>query len=274
MWFSDQQNSDEQMKEFSLKDKIALVTGACGLLGKMHCKALKEAGAKVIATDVQMSGLDSEWADDVMSMDVTNKDSVEEVKHQLILDLGRVDVLVNNAAMNDMFENPSLALSMSMFEHYPLDMWKHSLDVNMTGVFICSQVFGTEMARRGSGNIINIASIYGVVGPDQRLYQDASGHQTFYKSIAYPATKSGVLGMTRFLAAYWGKNGVRVNALSPGGVQNQQENWFVQNYESRTCLGRMANPDDYSGALVFLASDASKYMTGANLIVDGGWTAI
>jgi NAD(P)-dependent dehydrogenase (short-subunit alcohol dehydrogenase family) len=206
--------------------------------------------------------------------DVASRESLLQARQQILDRYGRIDVLVNNAAINDMFENPSLALEQSMFENYPLEMWDRSWRVNVSGVFLCSQVWGGVMAEQGAGSIINIASTYGIVAPDQGIYRNEAGEQTFYKSPAYPVTKSAVIGFTKFLASYWGNKGVRVNALSPGGVENHQDPFFKNNYASRTLLGRMAAPTDYKGAIVFLASEASAYMTGANLVVDGGWTAI
>ena len=267
------------MELFSLHEKTAIVTGALGLIGKKHCEALAAAGANVVVADI-----DGEKAADFarqlggqhlgISVDVTNKTSIIKASADILSKYGTIDVLVNNAAINDMFENPAMAKELSAFENYPVGAFQRSLDVNITGVFLCSQVFGTKMAEQHGGSIINIASTYGMVGPDQSIYRDECGEQTFYKSAAYPVTKGAVINFTRFLASYWGPKGVRVNTLSPGGVENGQNEIFINNYSAKTLLGRMASPSDYQGALMFLASEASAYMTGANLVVDGGWTAI
>jgi NAD(P)-dependent dehydrogenase (short-subunit alcohol dehydrogenase family) len=263
---------------FSLKNKVAVVTGAAGLIGKQHCYALSEAGASIIACDIDINKCEK-LAGELktksigVEVDITKPESIKELKEKILNEFGKIDILVNNAAINDMFENPSAAAELSMFENYPLDMWQRSIDVNITGTFLCSQILGSEMAKAGRGSIINIASTYGIVAPDQSIYKDKSGYQNFYKSAAYPVTKGAVISFTKFLAAYWGKKGVRVNTLSPGGVENNQDTFFIENYSAKTILGRMAKPNDYKGAIVFLASDASEYMTGANLIVDGGWTA-
>jgi NAD(P)-dependent dehydrogenase (short-subunit alcohol dehydrogenase family) len=264
-------------ERFDLNGRTAIVTGAAGLIGRQHCRALAEAGARVVATDRDPAALGA-LAEDcggpllAIPADVADAGSVRGLLAETLRQTGRVDVLVNNAAINDRFESPAAALEQSRFENYPLELWQRSLDVNVTGVFLCSQIIGAEMARAGRGSIVNIASTYGVVAPDQSLYLDPEGRRRFYKSPVYPTTKGAVLAFTRFLAAYWGSAGVRVNALSPGGVENGQDDFFVAEYARRTPLGRMAAPDDFLGALVFLASDASAYVTGANLLVDGGYT--
>ena len=267
------------MNLFSLEGKVAIVTGALGLIGKNHCEALADAGAHVVVADINGEACES-FAKNLgknhlgIACNVTDEKNLTAARDAILKKFGTIDVLVNNAAINDMFENPLLAAEQSAFEKYPVASFRASLEVNVTGVFLCSQIFGTVMAAQRSGSIINLASTYGMVGPDQSIYLDAEGKRTFYKSAVYPTTKGAVINFTRFLAAYWGEKNVRVNTLSPGGVENAQDETFVNNYSAKTPLGRMAKPSDYKGALIFLASDASSYMTGANLVVDGGWTAI
>jgi NAD(P)-dependent dehydrogenase (short-subunit alcohol dehydrogenase family) len=267
------------MNMFSLVNRVAIVTGSAGLLGKAHCRALAAAGANVVVADLiekDCIEIANELGEKHLGivLNVTEADSIKNAKEIILQKYGRIDILVNNAAINDMFENPLLGAKQSMFEHYPLDMFNKCLEVNVMGMFLCSQILGSVMAEQKSGSIINIASTYGIVAPDQSLYQNKNGEQVFYKSPAYPVTKSAVIGFTKYLAAYWGNKNVRVNSLSPGGVENNQDDFFQQKYAAKTLLGRMADADDYQGAIVFLASDASAYMTGANLVVDGGFTTI
>jgi NAD(P)-dependent dehydrogenase (short-subunit alcohol dehydrogenase family) len=264
---------------FSLNQKTAVVTGALGLIGKKHCEALAAAGANVVVTDMDAQAAQT-FAQRLgqnhigIGLDVTSKQSLIDALNAILNKYDGLDILVNNAAINDKFEDPAMAKELSAFENYPLEAFQRSINVNVTGVFLSSQILGTHMALQGSGSIINIASTYGMVGPDQTIYRNAQGEQTFYKSAAYPVTKGAIINFTRFLAAYWGHTGVRVNTLSPGGVENGQTEDFIGNYSAKTLLGRMATASDYQGALIFLASEASAYMTGANLVVDGGWTAI
>jgi NAD(P)-dependent dehydrogenase (short-subunit alcohol dehydrogenase family) len=263
---------------FSLEGRVAIVTGALGLLGKNHCRALRDAGATVIVADLNgkaCEGFAAELGGGALGVgvDITQRASVESLLRGALSARGHVDVLVNNAAVNDMFESPTAGAELSKFENYPLELWQKSLDVNVTGTFLCAQVIGAEMARRGQGSIINIASTYGIVAPDQSIYKKPDGSQSFFKSASYPTTKGAVIALTRFIATYWGTKGVRCNAISPGGVENSQDEYFVKNYAAKTPLGRMSRPTELAGALVFLASEASSYVTGSNVVVDGGWTA-
>ena len=264
---------------FSIAHRTAIVTGGLGLLGRQHCLALAEAGANVVVADLnpepcrsfasELSAATSTKSSG-FAVDISDPESVAALRDAVIRRYDRIDILVNNAGVDDVFHESSN--QPASFENYPLDLWRRCLDVNLNGTFLCCQILGGEMARSRRGSIINVASIYGVVAPDQSVYRNEAGVQAFYKSAAYPVSKAAVIALTRYAAAYWGGSGVRVNALSPGGVENNQAEYFISNYSSRTPMGRMAKADDYGGAIVFLASDASSYMTGANLIVDGGWT--
>lgn len=261
-----------------LDGEVCIVTGALGLIGRELSRALAEAGGRVVVTDLDGDACAArarELGNGAIGVgaDITDPASLERLRDAVLGEHDRIDVLVNNAAINDKFESPQAAARESQMEHYPLELWQRSMSVNVTGTFLACQVLGSVMASRGAGSIVNVASTYGMVAPDQKLYRKPDGTQPFYKSPVYPTSKAAVLGFTRYLAAYWGPSGVRVNALSPGGVQAGQDEHFVAAYSARTPLGRMAAPSDYNGAIVFLASNASAYMNGANLVVDGGWTA-
>ena len=262
---------------FHLGGKTAIVTGATGLLGKEHCKALASAGANVVVLDLDDAKC-NDFATTLptksigISADITNLESVKNARDRILNEFGSIDILVNNAAINDMVENPISMLESSKFENYPLELFRKVMDVNVTGTFLCTQIFGQEMLKQNQGSIINIASTYGLVGPDQSLYIDENGNQQFYKSPVYPTSKGAIIAFTRFLAAYWGEKGIRVNSLTPGGVENNQSKIFIKKYSERTPLKRMAQSNDYWGAIIYLASDASKYVTGTNIVVDGGWT--
>jgi NAD(P)-dependent dehydrogenase (short-subunit alcohol dehydrogenase family) len=249
------------------------------LLGREHCMALAAAGARVVLTDLNADALGAlaerlreGGARDTLAVaaDITEPADVDRLRDAVLARFGKLDVLVNNAAIDDKF-GPS-AEQESRFENYSVEHFRRQLDVNVTGVFLCCQRLGSIMAERGSGSIINVASTYAIVAPNQDLYRREDGTQAFWKGAAYPASKGAVLQLTRFLAAYWGERGVRVNALCPGGVEAGQDAHFRARYAERTPLRRMATPGDYRGALLFLASDASAYMTGASLVVDGGFT--
>jgi NAD(P)-dependent dehydrogenase (short-subunit alcohol dehydrogenase family) len=266
---------------FDLGGRTAVVTGAMGLIGRELCEGLLEAGAHVVLTDLDGDAC-RRRAEELsfrfpgaargFGLNVTDPDSLIALRDAVTAHGQRIDVLVNSAAVNDVFDE-GRAAELSRFETYPLAQWKRALDVNLTGTFLACQVLGTVMAQQGSGSIINIASTYGLVGPDQSIYKRDDGSQAFWKSAAYPATKGGVVNFTRFLATYWAEKNVRVNVLCPGGVEAGQEPHFIRNYSARTPLGRMAKASEYRAPVVFLASDGSSYMTGATLVVDGGWTA-
>ena len=264
---------------FDVSDEIVVITGVRGQLGYEYAKSFLDRGARVVGLDVQPSGgnelRDRDYPGKFFfyEADVTDKSSLESVRMEVQKKIGTPTVLINNAALDS---PPSASLQENgPFESYPEASWDTIMDVNLKGVFYCCQVFGGAMTKQSYGSIINIASIYGLVSPDQSLYgYRRQRGEVFYKPVAYAVSKSGILNLTRYLAVYWAQNGIRVNTLTLAGVWNNQDQDFLDAYCGRIPLGRMANGDDYNGAVIFLASQASRYMTGANLIVDGGWTAI
>ncbi len=267
---------------FGLTGRVAFVTGGAGLLGVEFSKTLAAAGASVVIADLDggsAARLAGSLSSDGFSalglqLDVTRPDTIQQAVTATLETFGRLDILVNSAALDPKFDphhRATFSDAPSTFEEYPLELWQQALDVNLTGVMLCCQAAVKPMLAQGGGVIINLSSIYGVVAPDQRLYQQGDQPPS-YKPAYYSVTKAGVLGLTKYLAAYYAGKNIRVNAITPGGVFNDHDTRFVQAYSARAVLGRMAEKDEMNGALLFLASDASKYMTGANVIVDGGWT--
>lgn len=264
------------MKLFNLEKKTIIITGSSGRLGSQYAKTLSMAGADVVLADIETKKnklLEKEIIEifktnpTTCQVDVSQKSEIEKMKNDVIKKYGKIDVLINNA-----FFNPSQSKNSTCpFEEFPLDLWNEVLKVNLTGVFLCSQIIGSVMKKQKNGNIVNIASIYGLVGADQRIY----GNSKLNSPVSYAASKGAIINLTRYLAAYWQRKNIRVNTLSLGGVYDKSymNKKFVKNYSNKTMLGRMANNDEYNAAILFLASDASSYMTGANLIIDGGWTA-
>jgi NAD(P)-dependent dehydrogenase (short-subunit alcohol dehydrogenase family) len=269
--------------KFNLEGKVALITGASGLLGQQHAYALLESGATVILTDISMERL--QLAKNKLSrsfrselvvikvMDVTKKDNIVSVSEELGDQGLRLDILVNNAAIDPKVDKDKGLKESSRLENFTLDQWNLQVNVGLTGAFLCSQVFGSMMANDGKGGVIlNIASDLSVFSPDQRLYRKEGmpAERQPVKPVTYSVIKTGLIGLTRYLATYWAEQGIRCNALSPGGVFTEQDNVFVERLNNLIPLNRMADADEYRSTIQFLCSDASSYMNGQNIVVDGG----
>ncbi len=265
------------LESFRLDGKVVIITGGAGLLGREYSRAVCEAGGIPIVADLNLADAEA-VAQGVggeamgIAVDVADKASVLAMTRRVLDRYGRIDGLVNNAAINPKFDAGETHLD--TFEDFPLELWNQNLAVNITGMFLCAQAVAPTMLKQGSGVIINISSTYGISGPDQRLYiPDDPDQPRSFKPVTYTVSKAAAIGLTRYLATYYGDKGIRVVTLTPGGVHTNQDEDFVQRYSTRTPMGRMAEKHEYCGALIFLLSDASSYMTGSNLIVDGGWTA-
>jgi NAD(P)-dependent dehydrogenase (short-subunit alcohol dehydrogenase family) len=269
---------------FDLTDRVVLISGATGLLGKEFAMAVASAGAHLILGDLNRDSLESlkreiasvyphtkTW---VRVLDVTDASSCRSIAELCETQFNRIDAVIHSAAIDPKFEQGSDTTRFSKFTEFPEELWQSSLDVNLTGAFLLAQATCKVMEKSGKGSIIFLGSNYGLVGPDQRIYKKAGQEHQTYKPAIYSVCKAGLLGLTKFLAAYYMNTAIRINLLTPSGVWNQHDDEFVKNYSSRTILGRMSEKNEYRGAVIFLASDASSYMTGANLVIDGGWTAL
>ena len=268
-------------KIFDVKHKNIVLTGASGTLGSQYSHFLSAAGANMILVDLddkKNKMLEKQIVKKYHTKcksylaDISNKEEIKNVSSKIISEFRTIDGLINNAGFTSTFAKKQTKSYVTSFEEFPLELWNKTLAVNLTGVFLCSQEFGKVMAKRKKGVIINIASHYGLIGADQRIY----GKSGLNFSASYAASKAGIVNLTRYLASYWRKKNIRVNTLTPGGVFNRKHHSreFVKKYSERTILNRMANENEYNGAILFLISDASSYMTGGNLVIDGGWTAL
>jgi NAD(P)-dependent dehydrogenase (short-subunit alcohol dehydrogenase family) len=265
---------------FDLSGRVAVITGGAGLLGEQHATAIAAAGGFPVLVDIdeeracrKADALAETYGIPALGFaaDITQQQQIESLRDKILSRYGRLDILINNAANNPKME-ASGEINFSRLENFPLAQWDADLAVGLTGAFLCSKVLGSHMAANGGGVIINVASDLALIAPDQRIYRQDGlpEHLQPVKPVTYSVVKSALVGLTRYLATYWAAHRVRVNAISPGGVANGQPEDFVQRLTNLIPLGRMATSDEYQSAILFLCSDASSYMTGANLVIDGG----
>ena len=277
---SDPSASTTLKEAFDLNGRVAIVTGGAGLLGVKHAEAIAELGGIPVLVDIDAEGA-SVHAKDIASRygvsaigvacDITQEAAVAALNARLLKEMGRIDILINNAANNPKVEDGLSSDQFSRLENYPIASWERDIAVGLTGAFLCSRVFGATMADQGKGVILNIASVYGLIAPDQRLYrvENLKESEQPMKPASYSVVKAGLIGLTRYLATYW-PGRVRVNALAPGGVFDGQPDDFLKRYASAVPMGRMAHSDEMKGAVAYLVSDASAFANGMTLTVDGG----
>lgn len=268
---------------YDISGKVAIITGGAGMLGEMHAEAIAEAGGYPVLADINEKEaikkakiISEKYNVDSFGIgtDITKKTEVEALLDAVLKRFGQVDILINNAANDPKVKANDENNVWSRFENFPVEQWNQDIAVGLTGAFLCTQVIGSQMARQRSGVILNISSDLGIVAPDQRIYfkEGLNNDKQPVKPVSYPVVKSALIGLTRYTATYWAEKGIRANTICFGGVQTDQPDDFLEKVTFRIPMGRMAQKDEYKGAILFLVSDASSYMTGSVLIVDGGRT--
>ena len=269
---------------FSIADRVIIVTGGGGLIGMKHTEAILNGGGIPVLLDIRQEGMDrvkntmlESFPDAVIETfvtDITDKVELERVRDELLKKYGHIDGLINNAANNPKVEGGSKNLAAIQFNNFPIEIWNDDIAVGLTGSLLCCQVFGEEMVKQGKGTIINISSDYGIIAPNQSIYrkEELPENQQMVKPVSYSVVKHGIIGLTKYLAVYWAKKGVRVNTLCPASLENGQNPEFISKISELIPMGRMSRPDEYVGAVLFMLSDSSSYMTGSTVVLDGGRT--
>ncbi len=274
------------LNRFCINGKVCIVTGGGGLIGMKHTEAILEGGGIPVLLDISPLGMNrvknaviDEYGNDkiveTFVADITNRKELESIRDILIKKYGHIDVLINNAANNPKVEDASKNLGPIRFHNFPLDMWNQDLAVGLTGAMLCAQVFGEVMEKQKSGVVLNISSDYGLIAPDQRIYRKEGlpDDQQMVKPVSYSVVKHGIIGLTKYLAVYWADKGIRVNTLCPASLENGQNEEFISKISNLIPMGRMSKPDEYVCTVLYLISDATTYMTGSTVVLDGGRTS-
>lgn len=272
------------LEKFRLDHKVIVITGGAGLLGRQHAEAVLDAGGIAILLDITAAALENAVSelgkkyneDRIVGMlaDITSLESLEKVRDVILSKYQSIDGLINNAANNPKIEGNVANMAAIQFENFPMQMWMNDIAVGLTGAFLCSQIFGAAMAKQGRGVILNISSDLGIIAPDQRIYrkEGLKEEEQTIKPVTYSVIKHGLIGLTKYLATYYAKKGVRCNALCPAGVFNGQDDEFLKKLTNLVPMGRMADKEEYKSTILYMLSDASSYMTGSTVVVDGGRT--
>lgn len=272
------------LEQYKIKDKVVVITGGAGLIGRKHAEAVLEGEGIPVLLDIFEDSLEKAKnallesypgaTIETFVSDITNRESLEQVRDYLLDQYGHIDGLINNAANNPKMEGGSKNMGAIQFHNLPLQMWQDDMNVGLTGAFLCCQVFGYEMEKKRSGVIINISSDYGIISPNQNIYrkEGVKDEDQTIKPVSYSVVKHGIMGLTKYLATYWGKKGIRVNTLCPASLENGQDPDFIQKLSDLVPMGRMSRPDEYPATVLYMLSDASSYMNGATVVLDGGRT--